>query len=267
MAALVTNIEQSRYGVILYDNVAAEQSFLSPLFGLVRTLNDRSRWVCLGLGGASNGAGAEQVLTWRTGYPRCVDFSQGFPRYNPRDFAAERLLERGEVDAAIVVCDDPEAHFSKAALARLRQIPTVLIDWKETIMWPDAAVAIRVAMPGVESGGTMFRLDGVPLALRRQSNRAIRRISKRYECWQMHCGRRTLSEPMPTTLLKIAGGTIYDPANGIDGQVRDLWIDGGRIVAAAQRSERSARRERSTPRAWSSCPAASICIAISSARK
>ena len=83
-----------------------------------------------------------------------------------RDFAAERLLERGEVDAAIVVCDDPEAHFSKAALARLRQIPTVSIDWKETSAWPDAAVAIRVAMPGVESGGTMFRLDGVPLALR-----------------------------------------------------------------------------------------------------
>ena len=24
-------------------------------------------------------------------------------------------------------------------------------------------------------------------------------------------------------LLKIAGGTIYDPANGVDGDVRDLW--------------------------------------------
>ena len=36
---------------------------------------------------------------------------------------------------------------------------------------------------------------------------------------------------MTTTLLKIAGGTVYDPANGIDGEVRDLWIDGGRIVA------------------------------------
>jgi formylmethanofuran dehydrogenase subunit A len=35
---------------------------------------------------------------------------------------------------------------------------------------------------------------------------------------------------MTTTLLKIAGGTVYDPANGIDGEVRDLWIDGGRIV-------------------------------------
>jgi len=31
-------------------------------------------------------------------------------------------------------------------------------------------------------------------------------------------------------LLKLAGGTLYDPANGIDGEVRDLWMDEGRIV-------------------------------------
>jgi len=37
---------------------------------------------------------------------------------------------------------------------------------------------------------------------------------------------------MARSLLKIAGGTVYDPANGIDGVVRDLWIEGGRIVEA-----------------------------------
>ena len=35
---------------------------------------------------------------------------------------------------------------------------------------------------------------------------------------------------MPQALLKIAGGTVYDPLHGIDGEVRDLWIAGGRIV-------------------------------------
>jgi formylmethanofuran dehydrogenase subunit A len=30
--------------------------------------------------------------------------------------------------------------------------------------------------------------------------------------------------------LKIAGGTVYDPANGIDGEVRDIWIADGSIV-------------------------------------
>ncbi len=35
---------------------------------------------------------------------------------------------------------------------------------------------------------------------------------------------------MAATLLKIAGGTIYDPAHGVDGQVRDLWVANGRMV-------------------------------------
>jgi formylmethanofuran dehydrogenase subunit A len=37
---------------------------------------------------------------------------------------------------------------------------------------------------------------------------------------------------MAAEYLKIAGGTVYDPANGIDGQVRDIWISGTRIVEA-----------------------------------
>jgi len=37
---------------------------------------------------------------------------------------------------------------------------------------------------------------------------------------------------MAKSYFKIAGGTVYDPANGIDGQVRDLWIADGKIVEA-----------------------------------
>ncbi len=37
---------------------------------------------------------------------------------------------------------------------------------------------------------------------------------------------------MPSSLLKISQGTVYDPANGIDGEVRDLWVADGRIVSA-----------------------------------
>lgn len=35
---------------------------------------------------------------------------------------------------------------------------------------------------------------------------------------------------MSGATLRIAGGTVYDPANAIDGQVRDICIDDGRIV-------------------------------------
>ncbi len=33
------------------------------------------------------------------------------------------------------------------------------------------------------------------------------------------------------TLFKIANGTVYDPANGLDGVVRDLWIRNGKMIA------------------------------------
>jgi formylmethanofuran dehydrogenase subunit A len=35
---------------------------------------------------------------------------------------------------------------------------------------------------------------------------------------------------MSNSLFRITGGYLYDPANGIDGQVRDLWVQDGKIV-------------------------------------
>ena len=31
-------------------------------------------------------------------------------------------------------------------------------------------------------------------------------------------------------LTKLAGGTVYDPANGVHGEVRDLWLNDGKVV-------------------------------------
>ena len=36
---------------------------------------------------------------------------------------------------------------------------------------------------------------------------------------------------MSDSLWKISGGCVYDPLHGVDGEVRDLWIEGGKIVA------------------------------------
>ncbi|HEX3601214.1 MAG TPA: amidohydrolase family protein, partial [Lacipirellulaceae bacterium] len=44
-------------------------------------------------------------------------------------------------------------------------------------------------------------------------------------------------------LIKISQGTVYDPANGVDGEVRDLWIAGGKIVAAPADSSQRPTRE------------------------
>ena len=31
--------------------------------------------------------------------------------------------------------------------------------------------------------------------------------------------------------LKLVGGTVYDPTNGIDGEIKDIWMSAGRVVA------------------------------------
>jgi formylmethanofuran dehydrogenase subunit A len=40
-------------------------------------------------------------------------------------------------------------------------------------------------------------------------------------------------------MLRITGGRVYDPVNGVDGVVRDVCIDGGRIVAEADAGART----------------------------
>lgn len=32
-------------------------------------------------------------------------------------------------------------------------------------------------------------------------------------------------------LIKLANGTVHDPANGVNGEVRDIWIEAGKVVA------------------------------------
>jgi formylmethanofuran dehydrogenase subunit A len=44
-------------------------------------------------------------------------------------------------------------------------------------------------------------------------------------------------------LIRITGGSVYDPANGVDGEIRDIWIAGGRIVAAPDDPAVRATRE------------------------
>src|SRR5260370_36938072 len=38
----------------------------------------------------------------------------------------------------------------------------------------------------------------------------------------------------PPSMLRITGGKVYDPANGIDGVVQDVCISDGRIVSAVE---------------------------------
>jgi formylmethanofuran dehydrogenase subunit B len=145
---------------------ALDQLDALALFSLARDLSHDRHAVTMGLRGDGNGRGAEDVLAWQTGFPAAVSFARGHPRANPGELSAAALLERGEVDAALVVASDPLEHLRPAAAERLRQLPTVVIDARTTATSEAAQVAFATAADGIESAGTIHRMDGVPIPLR-----------------------------------------------------------------------------------------------------
>jgi formylmethanofuran dehydrogenase subunit B len=136
------------------------------LHTLVRDLARLTHVVALLLRREANAAGAEDVLAWQTGYPTAVGFAGGHPRSEPGGLSAVAVLERGEVDAALVVGSDPLEHLPAAAAERLRAIPLVTVDARATATAEAAHVAFATAAAGVHRPGVVHRLDGVPVPLR-----------------------------------------------------------------------------------------------------
>jgi formylmethanofuran dehydrogenase subunit B len=145
-----------RHAAILYG--AVDELGALALFALVRDLSRERHAVTLGLRRDGNGRGAEDVVAWQTGFASPVSFARGYPR---ADAGASALLERGEVDAALVVAADPVGD-----LPRLRELPTVVVDSRATATSRAARVAFATAADGIEVPGTVHRMDGMPLPVR-----------------------------------------------------------------------------------------------------
>ncbi|MCW3992387.1 MAG: formylmethanofuran dehydrogenase subunit B, partial [Candidatus Bathyarchaeota archaeon] len=135
--------------------------------GLVADLNHHTKFVLTPMRGHYNVAGANTVTAWQTGYPYAVDFSRGYPRYNPGEYTSVDLLARGEADAALIIASDPAAHFPADAARHLARIPVITLDQKVNMTTMMSKVVIPVATAGIEAEGTAYRMDGVPIRLRK----------------------------------------------------------------------------------------------------
>jgi len=163
---------------------AGKNRNIDAALSLVRDLNSKTKFLIMPMRGHFNVTGANKVSAWQTGYPFAVDFSQGYPRYNPGDTSVIDILNRGECDAALIVASDPVAHFPKQAVETLSRIPVAIIDPHLNATSLLAEVAIPSAFVGIEAEGVVYRMDGVPLILKKlveppsgiQSDEAILRM-------------------------------------------------------------------------------------------
>lgn len=134
---------------------------------LVRDLNEYTKFSITPMRGHYNVAGAGSTMAWVTGYPFAVNFSQGYPVSNPGEFSAVDVLARKECDAALIIASDPVSNFPVETWKHLADIPTIVMDPKVSLTSKVATVCIPVATAGIEVEGTAYRMDGIPLRLKK----------------------------------------------------------------------------------------------------
>ncbi len=167
---LMDRMKAARFGVIFFGMgvtmTRGKHCNSEAMLALTRDMNDYTRFVVKPNRGHGNVTGADNVVSWRTGYPFGVNHARGYPRFNPGEYTTADVLARGEADAALIIAADPMSNFSQPARNHLATIPYIALDPKETPTTRGAAVAFTVATYGINTGGTVYRMDDVPLPLR-----------------------------------------------------------------------------------------------------
>ncbi|MCW4003930.1 MAG: formylmethanofuran dehydrogenase subunit B [Candidatus Bathyarchaeota archaeon] len=159
------------FGVIFFGmgltQTAGKFRNIEVAISLVRDLNMRTKFLIMPMRGHFNVTGANVVSAWQSGYPYGVDFSLGYPRYNPGETTCMDVLLRDEHDASLVIAADPGANFPKQAVKNMVKHPLIVIDphMNATAMLGD--IVFPAAFVGIEVEGTAYRMDHVPLPLKK----------------------------------------------------------------------------------------------------
>ncbi len=167
---LAEKMKKCKFGVLLFgmglSMTRGKHLNVEAALALARDLNQFTRFTAKPMRGHGNVTGADNVVSWSTGFPFGVSLGRGYPRFNPGEFTTADTLARGEADAAMIIASDPMSNFSQPAREHLARIPSIVLDPKETPTARAATVAFCTATYGINTAGTVYRMDDVPIPLR-----------------------------------------------------------------------------------------------------
>ncbi len=166
----VDRMKRAKFGVFFFgmglSMTRGKHMNSAAILTLAAELNAFTKFVAMPMRGHGNVTGADVVMRWTTGYPFGINFSRGYPRYNPGEFSTVDLLVRGDADAALILGADPGATMPRPAIDHLARIPTITLDPKVTHTSRISRIHITTAVTGISAPGTSYRMDEVPLPLR-----------------------------------------------------------------------------------------------------
>src|ERR1700722_4116687 len=152
--ALSGVVKGARFGVAVWTAASLGALEIEMLHGLVRDLNDTTRFSTLPLVAPGNGAGVLAACGWTTGFPMRTGFGAAVPIHDPWRFDAERLVASGETDCVVWV-----SALGAAPPAWLHAVNVVALCERTTQFAQAPNVRIAVGRPGVDHDAVMHSSD------------------------------------------------------------------------------------------------------------
>lgn len=138
---------------------------LASFTRMIQVLSQSVKVAVIPMIAETNMMGFCRTLHERTSYVNSVSFAGGVS--GGREFSFPEQLRRQAADCILVVGSDPFSSLPQPLLRRLQgaNVSIVCLDHFPTLTAEAADVVIPTGVPGVESGGSVVRLDGDRVAL------------------------------------------------------------------------------------------------------
>jgi len=152
--ALAAVLKGARFGVAVWAAARLGALELEMLNGLVRDLNETTRFSTLPLAQPDNGAGVLAACGWMIGFPMRTGFGAGAPVHDPWRFDAERLVASGEADCALWI-----SAFGAPAPAWRGAPNFIALSERATRFAEEPNVRFVVGRPGVDHDAVVHSPD------------------------------------------------------------------------------------------------------------
>nr|WP_292511625.1 formyltransferase [Methylobacterium sp.] len=152
-ADLARRLVAAHYGVVVYEPGEVGELGVEMLQGLVKDLNDVTRFFALPLADPFQGRALIQVAAWTTGQAPSTGFGRHVPEHDPWRFDGARQVREGEADAALWLSSLPSPRPDWLA-----SLPSVAIvgEGSANATGDTAEIVIAVGVPGESTGGTLW---------------------------------------------------------------------------------------------------------------
>ena len=175
LATIAVALKSSQYSAWIWSAAdfvnPGDDLILSAIIRLVTRLNQKQRAAVLPLAGSQGDVTAQQVCTWKTGFPIRQSISLTQVDYQPRRYRALDVLRRDDCQAAVYISafepiEPPVEFWNVAGPKIIMGHPALKSAVKADYFFP-------TGIPGIDHDSHLFRGDGVAVISVEKKREAI----------------------------------------------------------------------------------------------